>query len=128
MVKTAGATLIGSSLSGVNVGIWIIQKHNKHLVLRYLPEWRNWQTRWIQNPVSFTDVRVRVPPLVLFQQRTYNDRVASPFFTEHYTCAAYWRRSFDDSHVATSIRPVKQHSPILSASIRPSTVLEPLVR
>ena len=26
---------------------------------------------WIQNPVSFTDVRVRVPPLVLFKKEVF---------------------------------------------------------
>ena len=29
------------------------------------PEWRNWQTRWIQNPVPVEGVWVRVPPPVL---------------------------------------------------------------
>ena len=44
-----------------------------------LPEWRNWQTRWIQNPVSFTDVRVRVPPLVLYKKGVFWTPPSNPF-------------------------------------------------
>jgi hypothetical protein len=35
-----------------------------------LPEWRNWQTRWIQNPFLVTRVRVRVPPSALNNANT----------------------------------------------------------
>ena len=44
----------------------------------YLPEWRNWQTRWIQNPVSVKDVRVRVPPLVLLLNSCRNKHLQLP--------------------------------------------------
>jgi hypothetical protein len=34
-----------------------------------LQEWRNWQTRWTQNPVNLKFVRVRLPPLVQIQSQ-----------------------------------------------------------
>ena len=50
---------------------WNIQvNHLKQMVFTYWPEWRNWQTRWIQNPVGVIPVRVRVPPPVLMASGT----------------------------------------------------------
>src|SRR5262245_4592951 len=37
------------------------------------PEWRNRQTRWIQNPVPVKGVGVRVPPLAPALPRTYRN-------------------------------------------------------
>ncbi len=43
-----------------------------------LPEWRNWQTRWTQNPVPVKGVRVRVPPLAPYRKDLRREAL-SPF-------------------------------------------------
>src|SRR5690606_39520531 len=55
-----------------------IQPHNTCPTT--VPEWRNWQTRWIQNPVPDEGVWVRLPPLVLVRPQGLAPNHASPFF------------------------------------------------